>query len=119
MNHRKYPFHESLKLEISKIDSPLWAMRLVRQICFGLDCSTSEVELIIAMAPYSISYNIDDIYKLMPHLSTNTVDKMVRKLVNIKAFHKNMSENNSHTYKLEEQVKVLLKQLDKTSLIGK
>lgn len=121
MNNRKYPFHESLKLELYKIDSPLWALRLVRQISYNLDCTQNEAELILTMTPHSFYYTVENLYSLMSHLSTNTIDKMIRKLVFIGALEKHSSDNPELpvTYSLRQELKNCIKQLDKESLRGK
>lgn len=121
MNNRKYPFHDSLKLELYKIDSPLWALRLVRQISYNLDCNHSEAELILAMAPHSLHYTVENLYSLMPHLAVSTLDKMIRKLVLIGALQKHVGNESTipATYSLHQELKNCIKQLDKESLRGK
>lgn len=114
-NPQHYPFHKSLSYVLASVESPLYAMRLIRAIAFNLDVTTDQVEVLIGLAAQKYPTCITKIFTFVPHLSQRKVINLVRKLKNIKAIVATDLDVEDY-YVISPDLAAKIKDLDKESL---
>jgi hypothetical protein len=114
-NPKINPFHPSLNYIFASVESPLYAMRLIRTIAFNLDVSPDEVEILIGLAAQRHPVDLEKICTFVPHLTVRKIRNLVRKLKNIKAVNVMDPDLEDH-YVISPNLAQRIKDIDKESL---
>lgn len=75
-----YPFDPSLRSLVPSSDSPLFVLRLLRDIAEDLDISLTEVEILILLATDAHLLNARDVAIEVDHVTPATVKRLLRGL---------------------------------------
>lgn len=115
LNKTLYPLHTSLKNSLRTVDAPLLALRLVRRLETVLNIGSSEVELLLVLAPKVNPVDIEDLYRNLHHLSKPRVKKLVSTLLDLGLICKTpASKDVPYLYSITRTTRIAIECIDKS-----